>query len=334
MGTELYYNGPSEFGGPSMRPVWTEDLSVLWTTLRDNQNHLAMPTELQPGRVLRRIRACPYTKLEDLYGPFLKFLENRLGYTEGTDFLPFGYDWRKSNQATAMELAARLREETAKRPGQIKLVAHSMGGLIVRLLLMDSRNADIAERISVFVQVGSPIKGSPRALPTLKKRPQFGRVCDLIFRAADHISPESYHQLMLALGTFPSLYELLPHEQEVVVLTRAGEQLTAHSQKLWQFVRPEMLADLHELQAKVRSWNAAYLNCIYSTDINTDAMYYTEHMNDLKTIARVAGDGTVIVASAADGASMAQRHEINDKIDHGDLTNAPRVQELIERLLR
>ena len=245
-----------------------------------------------------------------------------MGYIEGIDFAPFGYDWRKSNQFTATLLADFLREQSKRGQRRFKIVAHSMGGLVVRLLLLDPKNKDITSQIDTFVQVGSPVKGAPRALTTLKQRPQFGRICDLIFKAADHISPESYHHLLEALSTFPSLYELLPHATEKVVLTNAGDQWTALDRRLWPRRDEVAQSELDMLHTKVRSWHGPNMVCIYSADVNTDVLYSIDDtLSRFNAIARAKGDGTVTVASAAEGADAPQCIALAHEIDHQSLPN-------------
>jgi hypothetical protein len=60
------------------------------------------------------------------------------GYTPGTDLFGAGYDFRQSCRDSARALLARLQEVSRRCGGRrCDVVAHSLGGLVVRSLLAD-----------------------------------------------------------------------------------------------------------------------------------------------------------------------------------------------------
>ena len=81
--------------------------------------------------------------------------------------IDFFYDWRKDIKlSTAPRLAEQLEETVANGAQSVTLVAHSMGGLIARLLL---ESGDWAQKpwfgkITRFVGICDPHHGAPQAL--------------------------------------------------------------------------------------------------------------------------------------------------------------------------
>lgn len=98
----------------------------------------------------------------------------RCGYAEGGTerrFVPFPYDWRRSNEESAIALAARLDAEfpTVDPDLDITILAHSMGGLVTHFLLEsgDFDNRPWFDRIRKLVTLGTPHHGAPLALKRL-----------------------------------------------------------------------------------------------------------------------------------------------------------------------
>ncbi len=134
----------------------------------------------------------------------------------------FSYDWRRDNAENAARLSAFIEDKAAyvaaerKRrygyegPVRFDIVAHSMGGLVARYYLRygdqplrpGSPTAPSwagAERVENLILVGTPGAGSIQAFEELitgKKYP--GPIPD--YPAA-------------ALGSFPSIYQLMPRER-------------------------------------------------------------------------------------------------------------------------
>ncbi len=98
----------------------------------------------------------------------------RCGYAEGGPdrrFIPFPYDWRRSNEDSAAALAATLDAEfpAADDDLDITIVAHSMGGLVTRFLLEsgDFDGRPWFDKIRKVVTLGTPHHGAPLALKRL-----------------------------------------------------------------------------------------------------------------------------------------------------------------------
>ncbi|MGF1485143.1 MAG: hypothetical protein ACFBZ8_12350 [Opitutales bacterium] len=134
----------------------------------------------------------------------------------------FAYDWRRDNAENAAKLSAFIEEKAAyvaaerKRrygyegPVKFDIVAHSMGGLVARYYLRygDQRldpaappalNWAGAQRVDNLILVGTPSAGSIQAFEEL-------------LTGKDYPGPLPNYPAA-SLGTFPSIYQLLPRER-------------------------------------------------------------------------------------------------------------------------
>jgi hypothetical protein len=184
----------------------------------------------------------------------------------------FAYDWRQDNVVNARRLMAFMREkrafvqgEYARRFGvrnaqvRFDVVAHSMGGLVARYAMLYG-DADLpadgslppltwegASMMGRLIQIGSPNGGSLDAFRALVNGRDFGAP----------IVP-SYSPAIL--GTFPSLYQLLPRARgaPLVVAGASGESLDPLDPAVWQrmgwgLAAPGLDADLATLLPDVTS---------------------------------------------------------------------------------
>lgn len=153
--------------------------------------------KLQDASVLPR-KIIPNVSCVDFYRP-LQSLLAQLGFTTSGDkvLLEHPYDWRKDLFELTEGLASRLDSVTADR---IVIVAHSMGGLISRLLLETQtfRGRPWFPKITNFLALATPHNGAPLAL---------ARVLGL--ESALGISGEDFKKLA-ANPAYPSGYQLLP----------------------------------------------------------------------------------------------------------------------------
>ena len=92
-----------------------------------------------------------------------------IGYTSGgmqQRLVEFPYDWRQDNFTTAKALAARLDQLHPVGATGIRLIGHSMGGLVARLVL-ESGTYDARpwfKSINLFLALATPHLGAPLAL--------------------------------------------------------------------------------------------------------------------------------------------------------------------------
>lgn len=101
----------------------------------------------------------------DVYAPLLDDLAD-IARDRAAALLAFGYDWRGDLFDAATRLADRIDALPADARDDVRLVGHSMGGLVCRLLLesgaFDRRPWFAA--IRGFVALATPHRGTPTAL--------------------------------------------------------------------------------------------------------------------------------------------------------------------------
>jgi hypothetical protein len=115
------------------------------------------------------------------------------------DFHPF--DWRRSLADSGAELLRRVKKEPAD---EVRIVAHSMGGLVTRAALA----LDGAKKISRFIMLGTPNFGS--FAPVQAIRASYSMVRKVAGLDLDN-SPEVLAEKVFK--TFPGLHEMLPFQE-------------------------------------------------------------------------------------------------------------------------
>lgn len=162
----------------------------------------------------------------------------------------FDYDWRRDIAENAVRLhqflrqrREHIRQEYARRYGivdaniKFDIVAHSMGGLLARYYLrygprplpddgsMPPLNWAGARNVERLVVVGTPNAGSTQALRDLVSGHQLAPVF-LVYPSA-------------ALGTLPSIYQLLPRPRHhtLVDAQNQDQPLDFYNPELWRQMR-------------------------------------------------------------------------------------------------
>lgn len=184
----------------------------------------------------------------------------------------FAYDWRQDNVANARRLMEFMREkrafvqrEYARRfnvqNAEVKfdIVAHSMGGIVARYAMLYG-GADLpqdgslppltwegARYMARLIQVGTPNGGSLDAFRVLVDGRDFG--APIVPRYQPSI-----------LGTFPSLYQLLPRARArpVVLAGPDGTALDLYDPEVWKrmgwgIAKPGIDAELATLMPDTNS---------------------------------------------------------------------------------
>ena len=149
-----------------------------------------------PGAIIRKV-ACVgiYDALFDQF--------DELGFKPGGTgkrLYAFPYDWRLDLETTAQALAAQLDAVHLDGATEIHLVAHSMGGLVTRLVIESKTYAARPWLASIrsFISLAVPHKGAPLAL---------ARVLGL--DSAMGLSKADFRRLT-SDRRYPSGYQLLP----------------------------------------------------------------------------------------------------------------------------
>ncbi len=185
--------------------VWLDYWSLLWGGLK----RLSMDaTGVEPTDLL-----------DDFYGPLLEFLAR----SHRVEIFP--YDWRLSVVDAAKKLADRLEVwlPAAERTDQsVHLVAHSMGGLVVRAMIADTqRGAALWRRIvalpnSRFLMLGTPNLGSYEAVRWLTGgNPTQAKISLLDIT-------QSTNEIIDLVRNYPGLVELLPFDPDSPDFSQQG----------------------------------------------------------------------------------------------------------------
>ena len=166
-----------------------------------------MTDGLLPGAPLGPIYVVPRLVGDDVYGPWLEALRH-----SGRAWVPFVYDWRRDNLASAAALEAFLQAQR----GKTTVVAHSLGGLITLSVL--NRRPELFEKVYF---VGVPFAGGIGFLPDLTEGTRTGLNGRILAPAV--------------VATFTSIYSFFPLDGTGVV-DAAGKPLSAdfYSAATWQ----------------------------------------------------------------------------------------------------
>ncbi|MGE0580827.1 MAG: CHAT domain-containing protein [Steroidobacteraceae bacterium] len=158
------------------------------------------PIDIAIGR-LREIVLRPHSPVRAMGVILFHFLKLKLRLAIA-GFSPrlFAYDWRRSVVDIGRALAAEIAHDASPR---VRIVAHSMGGLVARAALALPGH----ERIAQLVMLGTPNSGSFAPVQALRGTYAVVRKLAALdqLHGAETLASEVY-------STFPGLYELLPAE--------------------------------------------------------------------------------------------------------------------------
>ncbi|MFJ9822187.1 lipase family alpha/beta hydrolase [Streptomyces sp. NPDC101151] len=189
----------------------SEALGGMWwidILSRSHINNLALAphglTDIDPRFKVEPVTVAP------TYTGFLAAAMRRPNLSHRT----FAYDWRKPLHVSADKLHDRITTTPADAShGQpVHLVAHSMGGLVVRTALM--RHPDLWNRIGKIVFLGTPHYGSPSIGGYLKNHLWGFDKLALLGRYLSRDTFRSLHGVMSLLpaptGVYPGTEETEP----------------------------------------------------------------------------------------------------------------------------
>lgn len=146
----------------------------------------------------------PSGVLDSFYGNLIGFLNNT------HDVVPFGFDWRISLRTEAARFAVELaRLLDLGKP--VRIVAHSMGGLLARTAF--ALEPQLWQRFAAsegcrFLMLGTPNGGSYEIVRTLAGHA--GTVREIALLDAKH----NLSQVLDIISPFPGLLEMLPRRAE------------------------------------------------------------------------------------------------------------------------
>jgi tetratricopeptide (TPR) repeat protein len=142
---------------------------------------------------------------------------------------PFAYDWRLSIKAAAERFGSELDQamsEARWRGKPLRIVAHSMGGLVARLALKGRWDAFKAIPDSRLLQLGTPNQGSHAIAAVLMARDDFVQTIERWFDWKHDM-----REFLEIVRDFPGVLELLPWPGEN---GQASDGVDYFDAALWQ----------------------------------------------------------------------------------------------------
>lgn len=132
------------------------------------------------------------------------------GYASGTDLFTVPYDWRLDLVSSVGRLDAVIQTAINKSPtGKVVIIAHSLGGVLVKEYLRQSGGAAVAK----LILAGVPELGSPKAFKALTYGDNFG----FKLGPLDILSP---NRIKLISQNMPAVYQLLPSRSYINTVGR------------------------------------------------------------------------------------------------------------------
>jgi pimeloyl-ACP methyl ester carboxylesterase len=219
----------------------------------------------------------------------------------------FAYDWRRDITESAAALARQVSSESAR---DLSIVAHSMGGLVARIVL----NSSAGSRIQRLITLGTPHGGSYAPVmavrgvyPLVRRLAQIDRMHSAEVLARDVFS------------SFYSLYQMMP-------LDNTPDLINSRN---WPKAGPQPNATLLDRVTMLRLGGPdARISAIagygYETATNVTGMH-----DEFYYRFDFAGDGTVPTARA----TLAGSEAWYCRVPHNELMRSPEVHAAVVRLL-
>jgi len=284
---------------------------------------------------------------DNFYGNLMKAFTDE-GYIEGVDLFAAPYDWRLDINNSVSSLAAVVARARAAAPaGKINIIAHSMGGLLVKKYLaglsMASSNAGAAAIPAAFldkvVLVGVPEIGAPYALKMLN----YGDDLGILIANQDEMKKIAQNM--------PAIYELLPSEKYTGVVGDYVQDFRAGSDALLDYAATGRLMKSDPTDSRnpaLITLGDTFHRSIDTAPVAAPNVYtiigcgkptitgYDLYDNGVVDLERGSGDGTVPEVSAMDLANASHNYFVMSGItgiDHTGLTSDARPVTLIKNII-
>jgi pimeloyl-ACP methyl ester carboxylesterase len=272
---------------------------------------------------------------DDFYGNLIKVFTSE-GYVEGRDLFTAPYDWRMDINSSVSVLAAAIAQARAVSPtGKINIIAHSMGGLLVKKYLAGLASASFLDKV---VLAGVPELGAPYALKMLNYGDDLG------------IPIANQDEMKKIAQNMPAIYELLPSEKYTSVVgsyvqdfrnggntlldfAATAQLMTTNSSNPTDVRNPALVTLADTFHRSIDAAPVAAPNVYTILGCGKPTITgYDLYDNGVVDLERGSGDGTVPEVSAMNMANMSHDYFVMSGatgIDHTGLTSDARPVALI-----
>lgn len=265
------------------------------------------------------------------------------------EIIPFAYDWRLSLETLAKQLADFIEDklqdlDTLQQQRPVNILAHSMGGLVMRMLIASPQLSKLWENIasrpnSHFIMLGTPNQGSYAAVESLLGKGQGVRyLASLDFH-------HNLQEVLNVIGEYDGLLQLLPnHESPIIDYFKADTwvELQSVNRDRW-FGSGQTLGALPTATSLAKAKQAAErlktpmpfaerMAYVFGIDQHTPLnLELVDHKITLK--GTTEGDGTV-TWEAGRLAELTDEQYWYMPVSHANLTNTPHYFAAIAELLQ
>jgi pimeloyl-ACP methyl ester carboxylesterase len=277
---------------------------------------------------------------DDFYGNLVNAFTSA-GYVEGQNLFTAPYDWRMDINNSIASLTAVIAQARAASPtGKIDIIAHSMGGLLVKKYLAGI--APSASFLDKVVLAGVPELGAPYALKMLNYGDDLG------------IPIANQDEMKKIAQNMPAIYELLPSEKYTSAVGSYVQDFRNGGDALLDFAATAQLMTTNASDpADVRNpalvaLGDAFHRALDAASVAAPNVYtilgcgkptitgYDIYDNGVVDLERGSGDGTVPEVSAMDMANASHNYFVMSGatgIDHTGLTSDARPVALIANII-
>lgn len=291
---------------------------ILGSHLKVNGERVWLSLRIVNG--LKRLEYDKHTVEPD--GWMAPFYDSLIRYlADSHEVIPFAFDWRKPIEEEAKRLGGVLREALKDRTEPVRIIAHSLGGLVARAVEKvepDVWAAFLKHERSRLLMLGTPHTGSWAPMQVLSGDNLLGNLLALV---GTLFQEDEARKLFAGLPGFLQLQAGLLDDglrlgerktwEELQKLDRARwEQLPLwHSRELmwrateWGIPGQGVLDTASELQRffaaqDLRRYGDRILNVVGTADRTPSGFERTENPNGFEYLQTDRGDGTVPLASA------------------------------------
>ncbi len=266
-----------------------------------------------------------------IVGKFYRKIVQELEAT-GYDVRILPFDWRKSLDIAAETLRKKVEEYRQEHKQTIKILAHSMGGLVVRNWMMrqaKSWEEYINDPGSKFIMLGTPWKGSYAIMEVLTGYAR--RIRQLAALDFKHDKGDWTNLVQ----KYEGVYQLLPIDDEKLENQSTWDAIRKQLRKRKQFQSPsrQMLTAFGEYKEDVQKFiknldenadeklkNTIYVAGFQKATTEDYTIKSSWFGNTLKFVSTAEGDGSVTWASGIPE-HLEEEHVYYTRTGHGELAN-------------